>query len=109
MPSANGAAAGHLGADQAVAHVHVGPHGHKALDVLIDGPAAQIAAAGQGDLRPAEAAQQGADQIVAGTDFPGQLIGDLTVADVGTVHVHRGAVDGADLGAQLPQDLKDQG
>ena len=28
---------------------------------------------------------------------------------MGAVHVHRGAVDGADLGAQLPQDLKDQG
>ena len=65
------AAAGHLGADQAVAHVYIGPHRDEALDMLVDGAAAQVAAAGEGHLRPAEAAQQSAHQIVAGTDPAG--------------------------------------
>src|SRR5699024_12727830 len=62
---------------------------HDALPILlINGPSAQVATSGQRDLRPAEAAQQSAHQIVAGADLPGQLIGDLSVADVGTVDVH---------------------
>ena len=101
--------AGDLGADQAVAHIHIGAHGHKALDVLIDGPSAQITAAGQGHLGPAEAAQQGAHQVVAGADLAGQLIGNLTVADVGAVDVYGGAVDGAHVRPQLLKDLEDQG
>ena len=101
-------AAGHLGADQAVAHIHIRPHGDETLDVLVDGPSAQVTAAGEGDLRPAEAAQQSAHQIVAGADAAGQLVRDLTVADVGTVDVHRGAVDGADVRTQLLKDLEDQ-
>ena len=100
---------GHPGVDQAVAHLHVGPHGHKALDVLVHRPAAQVAAAGQGDLRPAEPAEQRPHQIVAGTDFPSQLVGHLTVADMRAVHLYGGAVDQAHVGAQLPQDLKNQG
>ena len=102
------AAAGHLGADQAVAHVYIGPHRDEALDMLVDGAAAQVAAAGEGHLRPAEAAQQSAHQIVAGTNPAGQLVWDLPVADVGAVNVHRGAVDGADICPQLLKDLEDQ-
>ena len=102
------AAAGDLGADQAVAHVHVGPHGHKALDVLVDGPSAQVAAPGQGDLRPAKAAQQGPHQVIAGADLPGQVIGHLAVADVGAVHVHRILVHRLYVGTQLLKDLEDQ-
>ena len=109
LPAGQAAPAGDLGIDQAVAHVHLGPHGHKALDVLVDGPSAQIAPAGQGHLCPAEAAQQGPHQIIAGSDLPGQLIGDLTVPNVGTVDLHRGAVDGAHVRPQLPEDLEDQG
>ena len=106
--SAGQTAAGHFGADEAAAHIHVGPHGHKALHMLVNGPSAQVAAPGQGDLRPAEASQQSAHQVVAGADLPGQLVGDLPVADVGTVDVHGGAVDGADVRPQLLEDLENQ-
>ena len=102
------AAPGHLGIDQAVSDLHLGPHGYKALDMLVDGPSAQIAASGQGHFRPAEAAQKGAHQIVAGADPAGQLIGHLAVADMGAVHVHRGPVHRLHVGAQLPQNLEDQ-
>ena len=81
----------------------------KAFDMLVDRPPPQVTAPGQRDLRPAEAAQQGPHQIIAGSDLPGQLIGDLTVPNVGTVDLHRGAVDGAHVRPQLPEDLEDQG
>ena len=106
--SAGQTSAGDLGADQAVAHIHVRTHGHKALDVLVNGPSAQITAAGQGYLGPAEAAQQSAYQVVAGADLAGQLIGDLTVADVRAVNVHRGTVDGTHVSPQLLKDLENQ-
>ena len=77
--------------------------------MLINGTAAQIAAAGQRYLRPAKAAQESPDQIIAGPDLPRQLIGDLTVADVGAVHIHSRAVDRLYIRPQLPQDLEDQG
>ena len=96
------------GVDIAAPHVHVGPHGHKALDVLVDGPAAEITAAGRGDFRRAEAAQQGADQVVGGADLSGQLLRHPGVADVGAIHIHRGAVDGAHIGPQLLQDVEQQ-
>ena len=96
-----------LGAHQAAAHIYFGPHSHKALNVLVDGPRAQIAAAGQRHLGPAEAAQQSAHQIIAGADLAGQLVRHLTVADIGAVDVHGGAVDGAHIRPQIPKDLED--
>ena len=92
-------AIGHPGVDEAVAHLHLGPHGDKALDMLVHRPAAQIAAAGQGNLRPAEPAQQSAHEVIAGADFPGQLIGNLAVADVGAIHLDGSFIDDADIRA----------
>ena len=97
------------GVDEAAPDVHLGAHGHKALDVLVDGAVAQMAAAGGGHLGAAEPAQEGADEVVGGADFPCQLIGDLCVADVGAVDVHRGTVDRAHIRAQLLQDVEDHG
>ena len=87
--------------DIAPLDLHVGPHGHKALDVLVDGPVAQMAAAGQRDLRRAEAAQQGPDQVVGGPDFPGHVQPHLFIVDAGAVDIHGGTVHRADVGAQL--------
>ena len=109
LPPGQTAPVGDPGIDQAVAHVHLCPHGHEALDMLIDGPPAKVAAAGQGDLGPAEPAEQGPHQIIAGADLPGQLIGDLTVSDMGTVYLYRASVDDADVRPQLTEDLEDQG
>ena len=46
--------------------IHVRAQSQKALDVLIDGPGCKIAAAGQGHMGMAEAAQQRAHEIIAG-------------------------------------------
>ena len=55
-----------------------------------------------------QAAQKRADEIIGGADFPRQLLRHTGVADVGAVHVHRGAVDGAHIGAQLLQNIQNQ-
>ena len=92
-------AIGHLGFDNPVDHLHLGAHGDEALDVLVNGAAAQIAAAGHRHLRPAEAAQQSAHDIVAGTDFPGRAVRDFPVANAGAVDFYGGTVDGPHLSA----------
>ena len=97
-----------LGVDKSAADIHIGAHGHKALDVLVDGTHAEIATAGHGHLGTAKAAQQGADQVVGGADLPGQHLGHLPVVDMGTVDLHGGAVDGAYIGAQLLKNVQDQ-
>ena len=94
-----------LGMDEAAPHVHVGPHGHKALDVLVNGAAAEVAAARRRHLRRAEPPQQSADEIVGGADFPRQLVRHPGIADMGAVNVHRGAVDGADISPQLLKNI----
>ena len=94
--------------DVAASHIHVGPHGHKALDVLVNGPSAEVTAARRGHLGGAEPAQQRPNEVIRGADFPRQLLRHTGVADVGAVHVHRGAVDGANIGAQLLQDVEQQ-
>ena len=96
------------GVNIAALYVHVGPHGHKTLDVLVNGAPAEVAAAGRGDLRRAEAAQQRADQIVGGPNLAGQLLRDAGVADMGAVDVHRSAVDRAYVGTQILEDIQDQ-
>ena len=97
------------GLDVAAADVHLGPHGHKALDVLVDGPPAEVAAARRGHLGAAETSQKRTDEIIGGADFPRQLVGHFSVADMGAVHVHRGPVHRAHVGAQLLQDGQNQG
>ena len=97
-----------LGMDVAAPHIHVGPHGHKALDVLVNGPSAEVTAARRGHLGGAEPAQQRPNKVIRGADFPRQLLRHTGVADVGAVHVHRGAVDGAHIGAQLLQNIQNQ-
>ena len=94
--------------DVAAPHIHVGPHGHKALDVLVNGPSAEVTATRRGHLGGAEPAQQRPNEVIRGADFPRQLLRHTGVADVGAVHVHRGAVDSADICPQLLKDLEDQ-
>ena len=90
-----------LGADE-VALADLGTHGDKALDVLIDGAhAAEVAAAGHGDLGLAEAAKQRADEVVGGADLVRKLLRDLRGGDMAAVDLHIAAVEEADIGAQL--------
>ena len=96
------------GVDKAALHHHLGAQGGKALDVLVDGADAEVAAAGHGHFSLAEAAQQRADEIIGGADLAGQVIAGAGGTDVAAIDLHRVAVDGADGSAQLLQDLQAQ-
>ena len=96
------------GVDEAALHHHLGAQGGEALDMLVDGADAEVAAAGHGHLRLTETAQEGANQIIGCPHLPGQLIGGPGRADVAGVDLHRVAVDDADAGAQMLQDLQGQ-
>ena len=101
--------AGRARADK-VALAHLGAHGGKALNVLIDGAhAAKIAAAGHGDLSLAETAEQRADQIVGGADLVRQLLRDLRGGDMAAVDLHIAAVEKANVCAKLLKDLEQSG
>mgnify|MGYP001527984687 CR=1 FL=1 len=99
LPSAKTALS--IGMDIAALHLHGSTHGGEALDVLVDGADAEVAAAGHGHIRLAEAAQQSADEIVGGPDPMRQVIGGPGAVDMTAVNLHRVAVDGADVGTQL--------
>ncbi|MPM43145.1 hypothetical protein SDC9_89818 [bioreactor metagenome] len=96
------------GVNVAAAYIHSGSHGFKAFDMLVDGTAAEVAAAGRRHLGLSEAAQESADKIIGGPNFAGQLVRNFTVTDAGAVDVYRGAVHGAHLGAQILKNFKTQ-
>ena len=73
-----------------------------------EGAHPEAAAAGHSDFRLAETAKQRADEIIGGTDLPGQLIRGAGRADMGAVDLHRVAIDCTDVGTQLFQNLQTQ-
>jgi hypothetical protein len=78
--------------------------------VEIDGPdAAEVAAAGHSHLAVAKTAQQGAYEVVGGTDLPRQLVVGPGGADAGGIDLHRVAVDNADLSPKIFQNLQAHG
>ena len=97
------------GVDKAALHGHLGAHGGEALDMLVNGADAEVAAAGHGHGGLTEAAQQSAQQVIAGADTAGQIIGRAGAVDGVTVDLHRVAVQDADAGAQLLQNGEEQG
>ena len=94
--------------DEAALHHDLGAKRGKALHVLVDGAHPEVAAAGHGDLRLAEAAQERTNQIIGGPHLPGQLIGGSGGADAAGVDLHCMAVDDADAGTQMLQNLQGQ-
>ena len=96
------------GVDVAALHGHLRAHGGKALDMLVDGPHAEIAAAGHGHRGLAKAAQQRAQQVIAGPDPPRQLIAGAGGTDGAAVQLHRVAVQDPHLRAQLIQNREEQ-
>ena len=97
------------GAD-VVALAHGRTHGGKALDVLVDGAgAAEVAAAGHGDLGLAEAAKQCADEIVARAQLVRQLLRGAGGDDVAAVKLHVAAVEHANLRTELLENLQQHG
>ena len=86
-----------LGADE-VALAHLGTHGGEALDMLVDGThAAEVAAAGHGDFRTAETAEQCADQIIRCTDFFNIFIINTDICNCRSVDLDCRSVDSVNL------------
>ena len=99
-----------LGHDEAALGVHLGPQGFEALQVLVDGPgAAEVAAAGQGHVRRAEAAQQSAQHVVGGPALAGGFVGHAAVAELRAVHLHGVGVEVAHACAQVLEDAEEDG
>ena len=96
------------GAHIALFHRDLRPQGGKALEVLVDGPAAEVAPAGQGHLGPAEPAQHSPHQVIAGPELAPRVIGDGLAPGGGAVHLHGGAVDEPHPGPQIPEDVQQQ-
>ena len=93
-----------VGVDKAVFHIYVRAKGGHALDMLLDGPHAEVAAAGHGGLGAAEAAKHCADEIIGSPDLAGQVKGYVLIMYVRTVDLDGGSIDKADLCAHMGQD-----
>ena len=93
-----------IGIHKTALDIDIGTQGTHALDVLVDGANAEIAAAGHGCLGAAEAAQHGTDQVIGSTDFAHQLKGSILAARIRTVDFDGIFIDITDSGTQLDQD-----
>ena len=83
------------------------PQGGKTLDVLVDGPGPDVAAAGDGDFRLAKAADERAHEVVAGAHLAHQFHRGLPFGDGAGVDAHgMGGLVHFDPG---PQALKHTG
>jgi hypothetical protein len=101
-------ALGRVGADIAAGLLDGGAHGLEALDVLVDGADAEVAAARHGDACVAEAAQLRADEVIGRANAAHELDGSRDVADVAAVDLDRVAAQAADDRAHVAQDLEKQ-
>ena len=86
--------------------IHQGTQGLETLDVLVDGPGGEVAAAGQCHMGLAEAAQQGTHQVVAGPHLLDQIRVRLGAADVGAVDLQHMELGIGDLGTHTVQDIR---
>ena len=87
-------------------HPDLGPQRRQALQMLVNGPASEVAPAGHGHLRRAEPAQHGPQQIIAGPELPPRVIGHRLAPHMAAVHLHSGAVDDPHAAAQLSQNVQ---
>ena len=101
------AAVGRVGIDKAVFHLDVCAHRGHALDVLIDRPDAEIAAAGHGRLGRAEAAEHRADEVIRRADLAHQVIRRLGEAHLRTVDLNGGGAEVVHTRAQPLKDLQE--
>ena len=92
--------------DHAVVHTVLCAQSAEHLQVLVDGAGAEVAAAGHGHLGLAEAGQQCAEEIVAGTHLAGQVVGDVGAGQMGGVDLVGVLVQHPDLCAQHAEDLE---
>ena len=75
--------------------------------MLVNGPhAAEVAAAGHGNLRVAEAAQQRADEIIGGAQLMSKRLRDMSGGNICTVDFHIRGVEKTNVCAKLREDLE---
>ena len=96
------------GADEAILEVNGGTDGLEALDVLVDGARAEVAAAGQRHAGMAEAAELRADEIIGGADTAHQRVGGLRIAHICAAELQRIRTQAADLCAHAVQNLQQE-
>ena len=96
------------GLDETALHLYLGAHGAKALDMLVDGPYAEVAAAGHGHLGLSETAQQGADEVVGGPDAAGHIVGGIGGTNGVAVQLNGVPVQHPDPCAQFLQNVQQQ-
>ena len=115
-----GADAGHIQVDMRTVHAAVGIGddaaglgGHiraqrlKALEMLVDGADAQVAAAGHADLRGAEPAQKRPDEVIGSPVLSGEVVVQhLGGAKTRAVDADGGIREHLHLRAQPPKDLQ---
>ena len=92
--------------DIAADDLYVSAHDVKALDVLVDGTDAEIAAAGHGNRCLAEPTQQCAHQIIGRTDLTGKLMGHGAGVDAGAVQFKGGPVNHPNRSAHPGQNIE---
>ena len=107
MPALKAALRG-VRADVAAVLLDRRAHGLEALDVLVDGTDAEVAAAWHRHMRMAEAAKLHADEIIGRTDAPHQLDRSRGVARMAAVDLHRVAGKAPDIGAHVAQNFEQQ-
>ena len=89
--------------------VHRSAHGLKALNVLVDGAHPKVAAPRHKDAGLPAAAQQGADEVIAGPHVLRQVVGDGVAHQMGGVYLHRLLPHHPHLGPHLGEDAQQQG
>ena len=99
-----GPAVGGVGIDKAVSDLDIGAEGGHALDMLVDGTDAEVAAAGHGGLCAAEAAEHCADKVIRRPDLAHEVVGGVLIAHLSAVYLNGGLVDIADLRAKLGEN-----
>ena len=92
------------GIHKAVADVNIRAQSGHALDMLVYRTDAEVAAAGHGGLRGAEAAEHCADKIVRSSYLAHEVIRRVAVMDVRAVYFYGGFIYKADFRAEVGQD-----
>ena len=92
---------------EAVLHCDIRSKRFHPLDMLVNRPFTEVAAAGHCRLRNTEAAQHGPDEIIGRADFSHQIKRGIMERDIGAVDFHCGIADKPDLRTECGNDGKE--
>ena len=93
--------------DEPAAYIHRRTKRRQALDMLVNGANAEIAAAGHRRLGRTKTPKHGTDQIIRSADLAHQIIGGILIAGLRTVDLDGGTVDKAHLRTELRQNSQE--